>query len=268
MKSVVIYLSEYNGNTKKIADALGGMIGCPAISMDEEPGIDLSLYDVIGLGSAIHFGSHHPRFIEHVETLDLANKKVFVFSTHGAPFTGHYHDRLRERLMDKGVTILGEFSMPSFDATGPFKLIKGVHKGRPNEKDIHKVLKYMQQIGLVKTRFNPLKTGKAERFGKYKELQIYRYNHDEYWGTKVSVNHSLCIGCGRCAQKCPLHLYEITEFKKAAPVNELDCIQCEMCQSFCRQKAIFLNGSWKDALRIAIRHKDRGKSQAGLLSTF
>ncbi|MBT4641884.1 MAG: 4Fe-4S binding protein [Deltaproteobacteria bacterium] len=265
MKSVILYLSEYNGNTKKLATALADRMCCLAINVDKKKNLDLSVYDVIGLGSAIHFGSHHPRFQQVVETLELAEKNVFVFSTHGAPYTGHYHDRLRERLRVKGATIMGEFSTPGFDATGPFKLIKGVHKGRPNEKDIDKAFKYIRKMGLVESRFNPVKAGKAIKFGKYKDLQIFKYDHDEYYGTKVSVNHSLCNGCGKCIKSCPLHLYELTEFKKAVPVNELDCIQCGMCQDFCKQNAIFINGTWKDALRIAIRHKNRGQLQSSLL---
>lgn len=40
------------------------------------------------------------------------------------------------KLSIKGFDIIGEFSCRGFDTVGPFKLIGGISKGRPNEKDL------------------------------------------------------------------------------------------------------------------------------------
>lgn len=52
--------------------------------------INLSEYDIVGLGSGIYFTSHHPLLLKIAENLN-EQQKVFIFSTHGNPFLGKYH---------------------------------------------------------------------------------------------------------------------------------------------------------------------------------
>ena len=39
---------------------------------------------------------------------------------------------------EKGCPVLGEFSCKGYDTFGPFKLVGGLAKGRPSEKDLEK----------------------------------------------------------------------------------------------------------------------------------
>jgi flavodoxin len=48
----------------------------------------------------------------------------------------HEHGALREVLRQKGFAIKGEFTCAGFDTFGPFKLIGGLKKGHPDEKDL------------------------------------------------------------------------------------------------------------------------------------
>ena len=46
--------------------------------------------------------------------------------------------------------VVGEFSCRGFDTVGPFKLIGGVNKGRPDERDLENAKKFARGIGLCK----------------------------------------------------------------------------------------------------------------------
>ncbi|MCD6466469.1 MAG: 4Fe-4S binding protein [Methanomicrobia archaeon] len=54
---------------------------------------------------------------------------------------------------------------------------------------------------------------------------------------KVIVDKEKCIGCGTCAENCPVDVYEIKD-GKAVPVNEDACIACRLCESQCPEGAI------------------------------
>ena len=69
MKTIIFYSSTYNGNTLKIAESMAAVLSADLVSIESETsGIDLSKYDLIGLGSAIHFAEHNiqlQRFVFH-----------------------------------------------------------------------------------------------------------------------------------------------------------------------------------------------------------
>jgi flavodoxin len=46
------------------------------------------------------------------------------------------HASLKEKLMNRGYSIVDEFSCKGWDTWGPMKLFGGINKGRPNEKDL------------------------------------------------------------------------------------------------------------------------------------
>ena len=50
------------------------------------------------------------------------------------------------------------------------------------------------------------------------------------------VDAAKCIGCGRCAESCPMHLIHI-ENRKAVMTSK-GCISCFCCQEMCPAHAI------------------------------
>jgi len=64
-------------------------------------------------------------------------------------------------------------------------------------------------------------------------------------GTYVAVDWDICKGCGICLEICPKQLYDWVETsnhpisgKKAFPARELDCVQCQKCETQCPVQAI------------------------------
>lgn len=231
MNKQVIIICEtiYHGNTMKIAKAMGKALNCEIVSAKDALTMDLSKYKVVGLGSGIYFTTYHPLIFEVIGKLSAVNN-TYIFSTHGAPFLGKYHDRIKSELDNRGINVIGEFSCRGFDCTGPFIIIKGGNKGRPNEKDEQKAIKFI-------SRLLP---------------QYIKAFNEVPKGHFVHVNED-CIGCGKCVDVCPMNVFRIYDnIAKAA--DELACIHCSLCLEACPNRAISIKHSFVEAIRIAKRH--------------
>ena len=101
----------------------------------------LAAYDLIGFGSGIYFGRYHKSLLELIDRLPmLENKKAFIFSTSGLrkiPFIHDFDKPLKEKLLQKGFNIVGKFSCRGFDTSQAAKIIGGINRGRPDEKDLN-----------------------------------------------------------------------------------------------------------------------------------
>ncbi|MCK4330497.1 flavodoxin family protein [candidate division WOR-3 bacterium] len=151
MKTLIIYISIHHKNTERIAKVMAEVLEAPLVKPREIDINSLAEYDLLGFGSGIYFGKHHKSLLKLVDKLpNLKGRKVFVFSTSGVSNAGNFihnirhkvsnfHIPLREKLVKKGLVIVGEFTCKGFDTVGPFKLIGGISKGRPNEKDLKQV---------------------------------------------------------------------------------------------------------------------------------
>ena len=70
-------------------------------------------------------------------------KKLFFIYTSGAGRSG-YENTLRAKTEKSGKICLGIFSCKGFDTYGPFKLIGGLNKGRPNEDDFRDAIAFFE----------------------------------------------------------------------------------------------------------------------------
>lgn len=229
---IIICESMYHGNTMKLVTAMAYSLNCRIMSANEALLAELNRYKVVGLASGIYFTSHHPKIMQIANRLN-SNQNAFIISTHGRPYLGKYHSDIKQILVHKGIKILGEFSTKGYDCTGPFIIIGGGNKGRPNERDENKAIKF-----IVKILPNYIK---------------------DLTNTPINCNvyiDAQCIGCGKCVAICPLNVFEIKD-KKAVVINEKDCIHCSLCQKECIKHAIFIKHSFKEAIEIAKRHADK-----------
>jgi len=158
MKTLIIFISIHHGNTEKIAKAMSEVLDAGLMKPSQVDLVSLPTYNLIGFGSGIYFGEHHKSLLSLADKLPvLKGKKAFIFSTSGVSNklnflhnirhrTVHFHNPLKEKLLRKGFDIIGEFSCRGFDIVGPFKLIGGISKGRPNEKDLKRAENFIKEL--------------------------------------------------------------------------------------------------------------------------
>ena len=230
---LIVFTSIYHGASVKIAEAMAVTLNCEAKSIDEAKNMDLSMYRYIGLGSGIYFTSHHPDLIQFVSCI-TNQQKVFLFSSHGAPYRGKYHNTLKAELETHHINLLGEFDCRGYDCTGPFNIYGGGNIGKPNERDLARAQKFV-------TKLFP---------------QYIKVTHPLERGKHVGICTDMCIGCGACVQICPLKVFELIDHK-ASIVQDKDCIHCNLCVERCPEQIISIEHSWMELIRIANRHKKR-----------
>lgn len=145
MKVLIVCHSVHHGNTQKIAEVMAKELGAKIIKPREVQPEDLMKYDLVGFGSGIYMWRHHKRLLELVDRLpQTVNKKAFVFSTSGAgrKDMGLGHRRLKEKLVNRGFRIVGEFNCLGWDTFGPFRLIGGFNRGHPNQRDLQEARRF------------------------------------------------------------------------------------------------------------------------------
>jgi len=142
MKSLIICESVFQGNTKKVADAMASVLEAKVVTLSDALNEELSRYDLIGFGSGINGFKHYGVLLRFADGLqDMSGKKAFVFSTSEGG-KDSYNNKLKGILEKKGFSVAGSFACKGFDKM-PYlgfivKLVapKGLNVGRPNEKDL------------------------------------------------------------------------------------------------------------------------------------
>jgi flavodoxin len=145
MRSLVVAFSYHHNNTRKIAEALGNVLEAPVKSPQQVTPEDLAEYDLVGFGSGIYSATLDPSVLDLAVRLPVATgKKAFIFSTYGAPafvasreFVEKNHQQIREILLAKGYTIIGEFGCAGLNTNSFLKYFGGLNKGHPDAADLN-----------------------------------------------------------------------------------------------------------------------------------
>lgn len=150
MKTLIIYISIHHSNTERVAEAVAEVLNGKLAKPNDVNINELSGYDLIGFGSGIYFGKHYKSLLDFIDRLpNLENKKAFIFSTSGVRKIRFFHDfdkSLKEKLLEKEFDVIKEFSCRGFDTFGPFKLIGGISRGRPNERDLEQARNFAHDL--------------------------------------------------------------------------------------------------------------------------
>jgi flavodoxin len=147
MRAAIVYYSRHHDNTRRIAEAMAPEINAELLSVDAAVQKDLGKFDLIGLGSGIYFGRHHPTLYEFVRKMKDMPTHCFVFSTAGlASLRPVWHWRLVRFLRKRGVTVVGDFCCPGWDTVGPLRFIGGIHRKRPNVDDIRRAAEFARRL--------------------------------------------------------------------------------------------------------------------------
>jgi len=146
VKSVIIYASTHHGNTKKVAERMAKKIGARTVDILKEGSPDISEYRLIGLASGVYFGNFHEALVKFAEVAPFTpDHRVFLAATCGAG-RKDYTYKVRTLLEERGVAFLDRFQCPGYDTYGPFGLIGGIRRGRPNEHDLKMAEQFIQRM--------------------------------------------------------------------------------------------------------------------------
>lgn len=160
MKTAVIYYSAHHGNTKKVLDAIARRFHITLIDAVKTDTADLAGYDLIGFASGIYYSKFHKCVLQFAERNLPAGKKVFFLYTCGVEKKG-YTEAIAKAVKDKKAVILGEYGCLGFNTFGPFKLIGGIAKGRPDEEDLDNAVRFYADIAAATDPGKPY--GRAPR---------------------------------------------------------------------------------------------------------
>ncbi len=146
MKTLIVYASVHHGNTEKVGRAMADVLRADMVkTVDARPGM-VQQYDLVGFGSGIYFGKHHRSLLDFVGALPpQSGRRAFVFSTSGRGSVGD-HETLRRRLVLKNFRIVDEFACKGWDTYAFLRLIGGINRGRPNEKDLENARAFARRV--------------------------------------------------------------------------------------------------------------------------
>lgn len=149
MKRLIIYESVHHKNTEKIAKVMADVLKAELRNPKDVNVNEIKNYDLIGFGSGIYYGKFHKNMLEFIKDLKtLDNQKAFVFSTSGMG-KEQYNDPIKKALNEKGIDVIDDFACKGFDTYGPFKIVGGIAKGRPNEEDFSKAREFVAKLTIL-----------------------------------------------------------------------------------------------------------------------
>lgn len=143
MRTVIVYASVHHGNTKKLVEKIAEKCGVDLIDAVQQSKADLSVYDKIGFASGIYFSKFHQRILQFIAENLPEDKKVFLICTYGGSANYKSPEAI---LKEKRADIIGKFGCKGYDTFGPFKMLGGIAKGHPDEKDIQDAVNFISGL--------------------------------------------------------------------------------------------------------------------------
>ena len=146
MKAAICYYSRHLGNTLKVVQAMAREEPeTELIDVTARQTVDLSGFDTVGLASGIYGFETSPAAAAFARQYLPEGKPVFIVYTYAAA-KGTGAKQLIEIAREKGCEVLGEFSCRGCTTYGPFKLVGGIAKSRPNEADLDNARSFYRGI--------------------------------------------------------------------------------------------------------------------------
>lgn len=145
MKTAVCYYSRHHGNTRKVLEAMAEEGDLDLIDVTARKSVRLEEYDCVGFASGVYFGKFQESVLTFARQYLPAGKPVFFVYTYGGT-KGSSTKALADIAREKSSPVLGEFSCRGYDTFGPFKLVGGIARGRPNARDLEKARKFYRAL--------------------------------------------------------------------------------------------------------------------------
>ena len=145
MKTAICYDSRHHGNTLKLLESMACEGQVELIDVTARRAVRLEDYDRVGFASGIYYGGFQKGVLQFARQYLPQGKPVFFVSTYGMLRPG-YTRAMEQIAREKGCPVLGEFGCKGYDTFGPFKLVGGIAKGRPDERDLENARQFCREI--------------------------------------------------------------------------------------------------------------------------
>ena len=145
MKTVVCYYSRHHGNTLKVLEAMSAEGDMDLIDVTTRQSVRLEGYDCIGFASGIYGFAFHPAVETFARQYLPREKPVFFLCTYGVT-KGRGAAALERIAQEKGCSVLGTFGCRGYDTFGPFRLVGGIAKGHPDDRDLERARRFYREI--------------------------------------------------------------------------------------------------------------------------
>jgi flavodoxin len=166
MTALVVCVSISEGNTRQVAEAIGEALHAEVVEPEDVAPNDVAGYDLVGLGSGIYGMMFHARLWRFARSLpNVQGLPVFLFATSGGPdlLWRPAVVVLSRLLRSKGYRVVGTYSCPGFDNLGPFQLVGGLNKDRPNHADLAAAKAFASRLQSEKSRAGGSKVRAASK---------------------------------------------------------------------------------------------------------
>lgn len=272
MKCLIIYFS-LTGNTRQIAQAIHTGIKeageeCDIVKLKEVNIQDLAKYDLIGLGSPVHFyePANVTNFIKRLPPMD--GKHCFIFCTHATRPEAFLPSTL-EVLQPKGMLVTGyghwygSFNDQQFPK--PY-----LTDGHPDDIDLKEAKEFGKQMVERSKRISAGDTSLIPQFPIGRELGMemamevqriatnnaelpaslsFRHGSSKQpkFKTQTKLNMEKCTypKCHLCVDNCPM---EGIDLSVSPPRFAEPCMNCFFCEKICPTGAI--EGDFEEAAKI------------------
>ena len=145
MKIAVCYYSRHHGNTLKVLQAMAEVGELDLIDVTARRAVRLEGYDCIGFASGIYYGTFQEAVLQFARQYLPQGKPVFFVCTSGGA-KGVGARELKALARERDCPVLGEFGCKGYDTFGPFRLVGGIAKGRPNQRDLDRARAFCREI--------------------------------------------------------------------------------------------------------------------------
>ena len=145
MKTAICYYSRHHGNTRKVLEAMAQEGDVALMDVTTRQAVRLEEYDCVGLASGIYGFEFHKAVTEFARQYLPQGKPVFFVYTYGGA-KGSCAAAVSRIAEEKLCPVLGTFSCKGYDTFGPFKLVGGIAKGHPDERDLENARAFYRQL--------------------------------------------------------------------------------------------------------------------------
>ncbi|MDO5734466.1 MAG: flavodoxin domain-containing protein [Eubacteriales bacterium] len=143
-KIAVIFRSKHHGNTKFLLNELAREIPMDLYEVASFDKDDFSEYAAVGFASGIYAWQMDKSLYKLIDSELSLPQKVFVIYTSGMA-SQNLAKGFSKKLEKKGKELLGVFGCKGHDSFGPFKVIGGINKGRPNSRDLAAAAEFIRE---------------------------------------------------------------------------------------------------------------------------